>query len=280
LTFAAEAAMRQRTRGFGPAQPLLTAGILHPLLLHMHVPRSSGSSLHAWFVAALGAASVAQASSPDEVAAVTSGGAAPAVVSGHYLHGVHVRRASRDYRYVVLLRDPVERVLSLFRYIRGLPGHSRHADLVRPGMTIPRYYAEGIPGSWARNGMVGQLAGSYSALPPEERLACATEHLLDERTIFGLVEDPQPLLCGAARILDLAEVPPLARVNRSARVEPGQAFGGDDADLAAIVEHNALDIELYRRAQAHLARRDQAAVLSPAPGLAERVLRRTFGWLR
>jgi len=246
----------------------------------MHVPRSSGSSLHAWFVAALGTAGVAQASSPDEVAAVTSGGAAPAVVSGHYLHGVHARLTGRDHRYVVLLRDPVERVLSLFRYIRGLPGHSRHADLVRPGMTIPRYYAEGIPGSWARNGMVGQLAGSYSALPPEERLARATEHLLDERTIFGLVEDPQPLLRSAAEILGLAEVPPLARVNRSARMEPGQAFGGDAADLAAIVEHNRLDIELYRRAQVHLAERDRSAAPPPVPGLTERVLRRTLGWFR
>ncbi len=246
----------------------------------MHVPRSSGSSLHAWFVTALGAASVAQASSPDEVAAATSGGAAPAVVSGHYLHGVHTRLTGRDYRYVVLLRDPVERVLSLFRYIRGLPGHSRHADLMRPGMTIPRYYAEGIPGSWARNGIVGQLAGSYSALPPEERLARATEHLLDERTIFGLVEDPQPLLRGAAEILGLAEVPPLARVNRSAWVEPGQAFGGNDADLAAIVEHNQLDMELYRRAQAHLAEPRPSPATAPAPRTADRLLHRALGWLR
>ncbi len=246
----------------------------------MHVPRSSGSSLHAWFVTALGANGVAQASSPDEVAAATSGGAVPAVVSGHYLHGVHERLGGRDYRYVVLLRDPVERVLSLFRYIRGLPGHSRHADLAGPGMTIPRYYAEGIPGSWARNGMVGQLAGSYSALTPEERLARATAHLLDERTIFGLVDDPHPLLRGAAEILGLAEVPPLARVNRSAQVEPGQAFGGDDADLAAIVEHNRLDIELYRRAQAHLAKPHQPAAIVQLPRTAGRLLRCALGWLR
>lgn len=227
-----------------------------PVLLHLHVPRASGSSLHAWFRQGLGKQGVVQANAPAAVHQAVARRAeprAPAVISGHFVYGVHEGLEGHPYRYVVLLRDPVQRVLSLFRYIRSLPAHDLHPTLNRPDMTIARFYAERLPGTGPRNAMVAQLAGVLGTrvVLAEEHLEQATANLLDGHTMFGLAERPAPLLASVADLLAIASPPPLPEVNRLAVRD---TWGGMDEDIAAIRVNNQLDLELYRRAQARLAR--------------------------
>ena len=216
----------------------------------MHVPRASGSSLHAWFRQSLGKGGVAQANAAAAVAQAVVGRhepGMPGVVSGHFTYGVHELLEGRPYRYVVLLRDPVQRVLSLFRYIRSLPTHDLHAELIRPDMTIARFYADKVPGSGPRNAMVAQLAGVLGTRVTlgREHLEQATAHLFDDRTLFGLAEHPASLLQRLAEILGVQLAPELPQVNR---LGTAQAWGGSPEDIAAISTNNQLDIELYRRA--------------------------------
>ena len=228
---------------------------MRPILLHIHVPRASGSSLHAWFLQTVGKNGVAQANAAADVqAAVATRGLPdrPAVVSGHFIHGVHDLLEGHPHRYVVLLRDPVQRVLSLFRYMHSLPGHKSHALMNQPGMTIARYYADRVPSGGPRNGMVAQLSGILGerVTPAEEHLEQACDNLLSGAALVGLADNPAPLLKQAARYLSVRKPPAFPEVNR---LRPrGEPWGGSDEDIAAIVANNQLDIELYRRAKAHL----------------------------
>jgi hypothetical protein len=232
-----------------------------PVLLHLHIPRSSGSSLHGWFLKGLGERGVIQANGAAAVRAAVEarrGPLEPAVVSGHFSFGVHEALADQPYRYVLLLREPVERMQSLFRYIRGLPAHRDHAMLQAPDMTIARFYASShsgrLPGSWSRDAMVAQLAGvmGTGAVPTEEHLERAWANLRDGKVIYASAEDPAPVLKQTARMLGISKPPPFPKVNPSPQAA-GEAWGSSPADIAAITEANRLDIELYRRAMLHLA---------------------------
>jgi hypothetical protein len=228
---------------------------LLPVLLHLHVPRASGSSLHAWFRQGLGEGGVAKAGTPaavQKVVAARQEPRRPGVVTGHFAHGVHTGLGGHPYRYALLLRDPVQRVLSLFRYIRGLPAHDLHETLNRPGMTIARFYADRLPGSGPRNGMVAQLSGVLGGgvTLDEEHLELACRHLFGDDVMFGLAEDPAPFLARAAEFLRFEKTPALPELNR-----PGAraAWGGTPEDLEAIAAANRLDRMLYERAKARLA---------------------------
>ncbi|WP_159712424.1 hypothetical protein [Geminicoccus flavidas] len=230
---------------------------MRPILLHLHVPRASGSSLYAWFRRAVGPSGVVQANAAAAVQQAVAGRRSetePAVVSGHFLHGVHAGFPGQPYRYTVLLREPVRRVLSLFRYIRSLPHHDLHPVLNQPGMTIERFYRERLPGTGPRNAMVAQLSGilGTGVTPAEPHLEQALLNLLGEGTMFGVAEDAGPLLQEVAGFLGIDHPPEFPAVNR---LDAKEAWGGSDADLAAITAANQLDIALYARAKATLAGR-------------------------
>jgi hypothetical protein len=176
-------------------------------------------------------------------------------VSGHFCYGVHEAIGNHSYRYLVLLREPAQRVLSLFRYIRSLPTHGSHRLLCQPDMTIARFYAERLPGTGQRNAMVAQLAGILGTrtIPTQDHLEQACRNLLDRGTMFGLVENPDPLLGKVAEHLRIKKPPPYPQVN-SSTTQSG--WGTSEEDTAAIVAANQLDIELYRRAVEHLRQPD------------------------
>ncbi len=48
------------------------------------------------------------------------------VLYGHFCHGFHALLGDRDPRYVTVLRDPVERVVSLYWHQRNVPGAPFH----------------------------------------------------------------------------------------------------------------------------------------------------------
>ncbi|HEX2526561.1 MAG TPA: hypothetical protein VHL31_09740 [Geminicoccus sp.] len=222
----------------------------------------------------MGEGSVAQATTAAEVRAALEtrrDPRRPAVVSGHFCHGVHEQLQDQPYRYVILLRDPVQRVLSLFRYIRGLPSHNSHWRLNQPGMTIARFYAERLPGTGQRNAMVAQLAGILGSrvIPTELHLEQASRHLLEGDMMFGMVERPGPLLVQLAHHLEIKDPPSYPQVNGSRSLG---GWGSSDEDIAAIVAANQLDIELYRRAVERL--REPEPKPEPEAGWLRRLLAR------
>ena len=68
------------------------------------------------------------------------------VVTGHLHYGVH-EHLPQECDYFTMLREPVARVLSIYRFIRGNPKHWFHDELVSSDMSLEEFVAEaGDPG--------------------------------------------------------------------------------------------------------------------------------------
>jgi len=57
------------------------------------------------------------------------------VFAGHLHFGLH-EKLEGPYNYLTMLRDPVERIISLYHYIRSMPNHGHHKRIVGENMSM------------------------------------------------------------------------------------------------------------------------------------------------
>lgn len=240
-----------------------------PLVLLLHIPRTAGTGMRKFLASHL---VVNRHLAHDRLVLGDGAGVGFAraaqfeLISGHFPYGLHERFPGRPYRYVTLLREPVERVLSLWRYLKHQPHHRLHSLRAIRGMT-PRRFLRGYAAHSLQflDGQTRQLVGGEALSATrltEQALRVALERIEEDRFLVGLTnrfEDSARLF---ARELGIE---PRWSVGRQNAATDGAALVADDADIAAIRAANPLDEELYRRALALFrARYDRAF---PSQGL-------------
>jgi FkbM family methyltransferase len=164
-------------------------------------------------------------------------------IRGHFPFGIHELLAV-PCLYVTVLRDPVERVLSLYGYIRSDPTHPFYDTTPRRDVSLEEFL-DLRPGP-TRDVQTSLLAG----VPPWDdsvprdatTLARAKENLEGAFEMVGLTERFDETLELMRRVLGW-------RIDSvgSANVVPGRARR-DDLDpsvVSLIEERNQLDLELY-----------------------------------
>lgn len=170
--------------------------------------------------------------------------AAARVVTGHVHYGVH-EYIPRECVYVTMLREPVARIASMYRFIRGNPKHWLHDELVRSEMGLEEF-AETAADPGVDNHQTRLIAGIGSGefgQPQSELGAEALETAkrnLRNFGVVGLTERFDESFILLRRALGW-RLPMYMSVN-AARTE-GERLGG--SALAAIRERNRLDLELY-----------------------------------
>jgi hypothetical protein len=165
----------------------------------------------------------------------------PPVMMGHFSYGVH-RLLDVAPVYATLLREPIARVVSVYRYQRTLP-NSRFAALFGAGMSLRTFVSAGIT-ERTNNHMCRVLAG----IPPEAGLVIGERWLLDlalhnlrrHFVVIGTAEKFERFVADLAQRLNWGayEIP---REN----VTAGPALDLDPPTRAAIIDKNALDIALF-----------------------------------
>jgi hypothetical protein len=167
------------------------------------------------------------------------------LITGHVPFGIHEIVGPADY--VTMLRDPVERVISMYEYILRRPAHFLHNRVV--GMDLGEYVESGVHRD-ARNGQCRLLSGE-----PHEKVANVDEVDILGRALrnvesfaaIGLTErfDESLLLyrdqLGWKRLS-------YGRENVLAGRPPAATFSTEVLDV--VRRHNALDLKLYASAQA------------------------------
>jgi hypothetical protein len=218
-------------------------------VLHLHIPRTGGISVSRALIAALNDREVVRATRLADLRAVLHRGADVGLVTGHYAWGMHALLS--DFVYFTALRDPVERVRSLYDYISRQPVHPHH-ELFAACPLEELLDGRPILDPYFSNGQVRQLAGPRSTtgeLGPA-LLERAWENLCRDDVIVTFTDRIEEGLIALAQRIRRPVPPYKKAMNRTARTPIV------DGTSDRIRELNRLDAELYRRARERFAPTD------------------------
>ncbi len=166
----------------------------------------------------------------------------PELVSGHTFYGVH-HLLPGETTYVTFLRDPVERVISMFFYLRDHAENNAWRAEMEAGMTLLDFAR--LPDRGIANGQIRRLAGFYHLRRRniDELAELADRHLRAIGEGVGVVEHLDESMRRIAALLDWGEPPALERLRANPTKRPVT-----DEERQEIAELNAADIRLWTTA--------------------------------
>ncbi|TKJ40777.1 hypothetical protein CEE37_07370 [candidate division LCP-89 bacterium B3_LCP] len=165
------------------------------------------------------------------------------VIMGHFRFGLH-RELTGDYKYITLMRNPVDRIMSEYYYILTHPEHELHepmtsqykniADFVRSGM----YHLLDNTHTKYLSGMDDLGYGEYSS----EAVEIARENLQKHFSFVGITEEFDESLIFLKRMYNWS-TPYYIRENVTNNRPKTESLTPEER--AVIEEYARMDIELY-----------------------------------
>lgn len=229
-------------------------------LIFLHIPKTAGSTFH----------SVLNARYPRDAIQNVFGSryTEPAIeafmarprethahirlLKGHMPFGLHRNLPGRS-AYITFLRDPVDRVMSQYYYVRRNPHNPLHERVVGGNMSIAEFVSSGIaPGM--NNGQCRFLHGdideyAFDECPPA--MLDAVRANIDAHFLcVGVMERFDESLLLMSQRVGWASPPHYIRKNVSKTRTSIRSL--DDDDREVIESFNQLDLQLYAAARAEL----------------------------
>lgn len=194
------------------------------------------------------------------------------VVGGHYRFGLHLLFDAPS-RYMAFLRDPVERTISHYSYIRWQPLHAWHDRVNGSGISLEQWVrlgeADALDNLQVRRFTV-RLNEDVPFRETTRQMLDEAKRIIEERIAFlGITERYEDAIRLFAGQLGWQEPVAVERLN----VSPVRMTAADlpATTRDAILEHNALDMELYAFARDVFERRLSAAGVPRAPSFLSRL---------
>jgi hypothetical protein len=224
-------------------------------LIFLHVPKAGGSTLHAVLDRYYRPGEVYHVGGGRTLETMQGFEAIPrerresvTLLRGHVRYGVH-ELFSGPSRYVTFLRDPVERIVSFYKYARRSPTNHIHSQIRSRNMSLADVMAAGLT-TELNNGQVRRLAGydrfndvyGFGDCPPE-LLDIALANIDRHFSLVGFIEKFDESLLLLASILGWRIPPYYARKNVSRG--SSDADGIDERTLDVVRQDNLLDLRLY-----------------------------------
>lgn len=222
-------------------------------LVFLHIPKTAGISLRDVILARMEGRPRFRILNPiDDArklrALPAAQRAALGLVEGHLYYGIH-EVLPRPCVYMTMLRDPVERVLSYYSFVREWEPHHLHRRVNDEGLSLARCFEMGLTVEMD-NFMVRALTSLRNIHVPfggvtREMLGEARAHL-ESIAALGITEEFGASLAYFGRLLGWPPVPEPRSNTTAKRLKRDELSPGE---LGVIREHNALDIELYAYAR-------------------------------
>jgi hypothetical protein len=169
-------------------------------------------------------------------------------VIGHFNFGFH-EQFPGDFTYITFLRDPVDRVISLYYQIRNVVNHPMHERMTKMGLDITSF-AESDLTREIENDQVRRISGSQRDTMTGEDLAQAIENLNRHFAFVGVCEEYDLSLVLLRRMFSVLDV---SYVTRNVGEKKPLSCGNDRGRLVATIEsRNQLDEQLYDYARLRL----------------------------
>ena len=169
------------------------------------------------------------------------------VVRGHMPFGVH-KFLPQTSKYITILREPVNRVISHYCYILTQPDHYLYNIVKSKNMSLKEYITSGITNE-LNNGQTRLLSGISDVAFGRcgyDMLETAKRNLDEYFITIGLFERYDEFLILLKQILGLGY--PFYTIKNTARINIRKSDLPKDT-IRTIENYNELDINLYRHAK-------------------------------
>ena len=171
-------------------------------------------------------------------------------LQGHFFYGAH-RILSQECRYVTILREPVDRVISHYYFIRRNSSHPLNRVVLEQGIGLEDYVTSGVCDE-VSNDQARLIAGVKrdASIDTNDMLRMAKENIDKDFMVVGIVEKFDETLMLLKRELGLRNVFYGIRNQTIGRPLKEQI---PERTLSIICERNSADIALYDYARDRLA---------------------------
>lgn len=223
------------------------------VLIFLHLPKTAGSTLLHVLERQYGSDAVLglyESRFGEETATLTSEQIGRTrVIAGHFYFGVHEYLPGKC-SYLTFLRDPVERVVSHYHFVRRQPEHYLHEAASAMSMTeYVQFCGKAEPNNDQTRLLAGAGMASRDGTCAPDMLPAAKRNL-DSHAVVGLTEAFDASLVLMRHIFGWGR-PLYVRQNvREERL--GIHVSADEREV--IRAYNALDVELYRDARERFCR--------------------------
>jgi hypothetical protein len=165
---------------------------------------------------------------------------------GHFAYGFHrsIGLSEDDVAYISMMREPVSRIYSLFKYIRAEQLHQDHDEVKE--LSFSEFIRTEKMLSEISNVQAKHLLGIQPPPPPEKAVASLRRLVCDARLIVGTVEQYRKTL----GLMDVFLGLPLE--NFVTNQSPGSAQLVSEADRLFLERINRTDFALWRAVETML----------------------------
>lgn len=168
------------------------------------------------------------------------------LLKGHMPFGLH-QYLDCSSKYITILRDPIERVISQYYYIKKNTFNPLHEQVEKGNMTIAEFVSSGISVGM-NNGHCRFLNGDLDQYGFDQCDSTLYDHVVQhikEHFLWvGITERFDESILLLAKKIGWKKLPYYIRANVSKTRKPRKTIS--DEDLNAIEKYNTFDIQLYR----------------------------------
>jgi len=163
-------------------------------------------------------------------------------LQGHLTYGVH-KLLPQKCSYITTLRDPIERVISHYYFMKRATNHSLNKIILQQNMNLEDYIKSGVSNE-LNNDQTKIIAGipKKSPIQLDEMLRIAKNNIDKEFLAVGVLEEFNKTLLMLKKHLDLQNI---FYGIRNQTIERPQQEQISNRTLQIINENNYADIELY-----------------------------------
>jgi hypothetical protein len=231
-------------------------------IIFLHIPKAAGSTLNTIIDRQYGKESIFSIygfeRSEREAKSIEQFKALPEMrrskvklLRGHIGFGLH-EYLPQPSTYITLLRDPIDRVISLYRYILRRPEHPLYNPIKTNNLSLEEFVSSGIA-PIAYNGQTKIIAGVKKASTEygdfsSTLLEVAKKNIQEHFAVVGLTEKFDESLILLQKILGWK----LVYYRKKNVAEKQQTNKAIPSATTLIQKYNELDMELYDFAQKHL----------------------------